>query len=753
MAICVLPFIVNAQSVEVKGTISDSNGEYLPLANLMIFPDSTLTSTDLDGKFAVEIKPGLKKIRISYTGYETFTASINVSADTTWKLTITPRIDQLKEVVIQENRYTNADVVQSVRAGTQRLTQKDMFNMPTIMGEADLIKTLHLLPGNVKGLDGSSDVFVRGGAADQNLVLLDGAPIYNTSHLFGFMSVFNPDVVDNVEAINGGFPAEFGGRLSSVLNVNTLSLIPDKTRVSADVGLIASRVKLEQPIVKDKASFWISGRRTYVDKVMGVVGYNIPYYFYDVNGKLIFHPSKSHQIEISHYAGEDVLDHFRDKNGDGDGMLTRYNAGNSTQSLKWVHRTPEGWTNNLYLFKTDYSYRIKNAYEDYAISAFSNIEDYGAKVTLVKDSVWKDAQLTTGLEWTRHTISPNVVNSTGSISEIMSSSASQGQTSHELAAFIQQEWSLTNRMRVNVGLRGSASLVGDKYYMNPEPRLSARYEIKEDQALKFNYSRMAQYIHRVSNAAVSTPADIWYPVTDSIRPQRSHQYSLAWQRFLPRKKVFFSIEGYYKSMEDLIAYEEGTNLLFNTDFASKLIQGEGKAYGAEFLIRKESGKFTGWISYTLSWSLRRFDGLNNGEWFHARYDRRHNGAIVAQHTLGKRFAASMVWEYISGARFTPVIGQYVTMAPNMSGLDLIPIFAKINSVKLTDSHRLDLGIKFFSKPDKKFKWTWSAGIYNIYNRATPVGIVIEADKETGALSYKQPGLFGLLPYISYGCKF
>jgi hypothetical protein len=264
---------------------------------------------------------------------------------------------------------------------------------------------------------------------------------------------------------------------------------------------------------------------------------------------------------------------------------------------------------------------------------------------------------------------------------------------------------------------------------------------------------MAQYMHRISNSAVTTPTDVWYTVTDEIAPQTSHQVAAAWQRFITRQKIFISAETYYKTMRDLIGYEEGTNLFFNTDFESKLIQGTGRAYGLEFLARKETGRFTGWISYTLSWSRRHFEEINDGQWFPSRYDRRHNGAIVTQYSIGKRWAASLVWEFISGARFTPIVGQYVVLAPTLTGVDLIPLYSGINQVKLADSHRLDAGIKFMSKTGKKFQWQWFAGVYNSYNRASPVGMIIEQNEDDSSLRYLQPGLFGLLPFISYGFKF
>lgn len=264
---------------------------------------------------------------------------------------------------------------------------------------------------------------------------------------------------------------------------------------------------------------------------------------------------------------------------------------------------------------------------------------------------------------------------------------------------------------------------------------------------------MVQYLHRISNSAISSPTDIWYPVTEEIKPQTSHQVSAAWQRYVANHKTLFSAEVYYKRMDNLIGYEEGTNLFFNNDFESKLIQGKGYATGLELLVKKEAGKFTGWISYTLSWSGRQFDELNKGEWFYSRYDRRHNGAVVAQYKFHKRWAVSAVWEFISGARFTPVVGQYVVFAPTLTGVDLIPLYTGLNEVSLADTHRLDAGIKFKSKAEKKTQWQWFAGVYNGYNRANPIGITIEQDENTGALRYEQPGLFGLLPFISFGISF
>jgi hypothetical protein len=410
------------------------------------------------------------------------------------------------------------------------------------------------------------------------------------------------------------------------------------------------------------------------------------------------------------------------------------------------------WYSNTTLTRTGFQYEIKNAFEDNRVLAYSDIQDIGLKLAIGNHSLRNGAAVKFGVDWTLHDISPSVVNSSGTISEIFNSSTSQARQAHALAVYGLYEWNLDKQWLLNVGMRASTAVVKNKTYVFPEPRMAVRYKLSPNEALKFSYARMTQFLHRVSNSGVSTPTDVWYPVTDSIRPQTAHQVSLAWQRTLPQHSFFLSLETYYKHMNNLVGFEEGTNLFFNTDFESRIVQGRGNAYGLEALIRKEAGKLTGWISYTLSWSNRQFNAINQGRWFRSRYDRRHNGAIVAKYALNKQWSVSAVWEFISGARFTPVIGQYAVATPTSTGFDLLPVYAPINSVKLADTHRLDLGIKFRGKPDKKIQYEWFAGVYNAYNRGNPTGIVIEQN-EDGSLYYEQPGLFGLLPFISYGFKF
>jgi hypothetical protein len=565
--------------------------------------------------------------------------------------------------------------------------------------------------------------------------------------------VFNPSILDKVEAINGSFPAEYGGRLSSVIDVSSRSDLADKTSGSGDIGLIASRLYLEQPLAKNKASAWVAGRRTYIDQVVKGIGEELPYFFYDINAKVMVRPDPRDHFEFSVYKGDDRLDIFRDHNNDGVGFLTSYASGNASEAFHWNHAFASGWQSTLSATRSAFHYYIDNVFEENSLKAFSDIEDYSARVVLDKDSIFGNSSVRVGAEWTRHAISPNIISSAGNFAELLGSSSSPGQVAHEIAVHMQDEFPIRKRWLIRTGVRASAGIVRGRTYFVPEPRVSLRFGVSKHHSLKLSYSRMAQYMHRISNSAITTPTDVWYAVTDEIEPQTSHQVAIGWQQFLPGSGIFVSAESYLKTMRNLIGYQEGTNLFFNTNFESSLIQGKGRAYGLDLLIRKEAGRFTGWISYSLAWSRRQYDGVNAGAWFPARYDRRHNGAIVSAYRVGKRWAFSLVWEFISGARFTPVIGQYVALAPTLSGFDLTPLYSTINGVKLSDSHRLDTGVKFMSRPGRKFEWQWFAGVYNIYNRTTPVGIIIEQDEQDGSLRYLQPGLFGLLPFISYGFRF
>ncbi len=746
--------LANAQKLRLSGKVVDSLSIPLSSAHVIVEQQRKKTiTTNSKGEFFVELNGGLLKLEITYTGYKKFSAQYNLLRDTILQFVLQTKAEELEEVTITANRTLQSDQFQTTRMSTNSLSGKEISSIPVLGGEADLIKTIQLLPGVTKGADGTTDLFVRGGAADQNLVLLDGAPVYSTGHLFGFLSVFNPDGLDKVESINGAFPAEFGGRLSSILDVTTRSVSPAKTQVKGNIGLLATRLMIEQPILKDKLSFSVAGRRTYVDQVVKLVGQELPYFFYDLNGKILYRPSINSRWEFTFYEGNDVLSFsniprssLRNRN-----LTTNFVLGNSTQTLRW-DRAYRKFNSTLSLYRTVFQYSIKNTFQENSLYVTSRIEDLGGKWVVTSDSVRQRISVSAGVEMIRHQVAPNRITTTGEISELLKSNSSLPQTSIESSVFFQLNGSVTNRLNANAGLRISSAYVDQTFYYNLEPRFSLRYKLDSVTALKFSFSRMSQYLHRVSSAAIAFPTDIWYPVTRNVKPQTADQIALGLQRTIPERNLFISIESYYKWMHQLIGYKEGASLLLNVDFEKQLVQGQGRGYGLEVLIKKESGKLTGWLSYTWAVSERQYDAVNGGQWFLARYDRRHNAALVLNYQLSKKWSLSAVFEFISGSRFTPIIGQYVVPSPTLVGVDLIPVYAAANSVKLADTHRLDIGAKFRPHPNKKFQGEWFAGVYNVYNRASPIGILIMPNGD-GSFRYEQPGLFGLLPFVSYGFKF
>ena len=750
----ILPLSVLGQDYQLRGVVSGQSELRLSSAHVKVVGTGKTFATDKNGEFSAQVPAGQMILEVSYTGYELLHRSLELVGDTVIYLTLTSKVEQLDEVVVATARYRQSDQLQTTRMSSVTITGAEINSIPVLGGEADLLKTIQLLPGVSKGVEGSTDIFVRGGAADQNLVLLDGAPVYNTGHLFGFLSVFNPDFLSSVESMNGAFPAEYGGRLSSILDVHTKSAFADRTQVKGNVGMIASRLMVDQPIVRDKLSVSVAGRRTYVDQVVRLLGESMPYHFYDLNAKVAWRPSLNDRVEFTHYSGDDVLNFIpgATRNRRLQNTNANFTIGNSSQTLRWDKQLPAGWSTTLMAYRSKFRYTIDNRYEDSRLFTSSDIEDLGGKWIVSSDSL-AGLSLRGGIDLVRHQVSPNIISTTGEIAELLESSTTEARRAWEVSAFSQVNGGFKKRWRWSLGIRVSSAFLEQKTYINPEPRISLRYALNDQTTIKASYSRMAQYLHRVSSAAVAFPTDIWYPVTDQVKPQRSDQWSLALQHYLPQAGVFLSVEGYYKTLDNLIGYREGANLFVKRDFEEQLVQGEGRSYGTELLVKKETGRLTGWISYTLSWSERRFDELNGGEWFYARYDRRHNIAVVGNYRFARKWSFSAVWEFISGSRFTPIVGRYTVPAPSLAGVSLIPVYAPLNSVKLADTHRLDLGIKFKpSRIGKRFQGEWFFGVYNVYNRATPVAIAIVANGD-GTFRYEQPGVFGFLPFISYGFTF
>lgn len=739
---------------KIAGRVIDLKGNGIAQGNIIINSNSAGTSSNHDGYFILNLNKGNYTLMISHIGFRTDTLKIYLQKDTFLNFTLTPIEKELKEVEIID-RFKEHDNVSNTRTSTVKLSRKEIVMIPSISGENDIIRVVQLLPGVSKGIEGSGDYFVRGGDADQNLLILDGATIYNTGHLFGFVSVFNPDIIEDVTIMKGAFPANYGGRLSSIIDIRSKSTLTDSLEVEGAIGLISSRIALRTPLKKKKAGIMLAGRRTYVDQAIKLSGadFEIPYYFYDLNGRIDFIDNEWTNYYISGFYAADVLS-MNDQiefNGETESISSNNIISTYALTTGMEVKIEEGRNSRLELHTTKYGYDIRNTISEEQILAVSGITDYGATLNF-ENTKHKNLVLNSGLSLIRHQISPIVIQTEGIISELLPSTRNDGQILIEGGMYFDISTDITKKLRMSAGVRESFGVVDKQFYPNLEPRLALRYFINEFSALKVSYSRMNQYLHRVSSSAISLPVDFWYTSTRSIKPQTSDQYTIGWARTLPSKEITIETDIYYKKMQNLTEYKDGTTLLFNADFEQSLIQGEGESYGLEILLRKNGQKLEGWLSYSLGWAYRKFDELNDGQRFNATYDRRHNGAIVVQYNFTRRFAVSTVWEYISGRRFTPVIGQYAMANPLNTGVEVFEIYSTRNAYTLADAHRLDLMIIIKGRGARRLQGEFRAGLYNVYNSTTPIQMYITSD-DFGNFRYVQPGLFGTLPFISYLFKF
>lgn len=756
-------FSSQSQTVTISGYLTDaSNGEALIYANVVVDNPRLGTSTNEYGYYALDV-PANQELSLSFShlGNAVEQIEINLKSDTIINIKLTQESSTLAEVTVRAEQNAVVQQVQDTRMSSINVQVSQVQNLPSLGGEVDVIKVMQLLPGVSKGGEGTSGMFVRGGDADQNLVLLDEATVYNLGHLFGFFSVFNADAINDLMMIKGAFPANYGGRLSSVLDIKMKEGNDQEFHGQGGISLLSSRLMLEGPLVKDKVSFLVSGRRTYIDQVFGAVGINLPYYFYDLNAKVNWKISNRDRIFVSSYFGDDVLSLNSDEaaaNADEDstevgdlGLNFGFQLGNMTQTVRWNHIYNPKLFSNLSLTHTFFRYNIFGNFIGNSILIRSEIRDLGLKFDFTE---YRSNKLTLkyGGQITNHSFKPNIVSTQGEISDALASSQGALQTTLEFALYADAAYDINDRLRVQGGLRLSSSFVPNGIYLGPEPRISGRYLINDESSFKMSYSRMYQYMHRVSSSSVALPTDLWYPVSANVRPQSSDQMAIGYEKAFPSIKTLISVEAYAKTLRNLIEYREGANLILNDNFEDQLLQGRGNAQGLEFLIKRDAGKLTGWVGYTLSWARRNFDELNNGETFWAKYDRRHYLTLVINYEFTERFAFAAVWEYTSGARFTAQIGQYLVPNSSLTNIDIIPVYTERNAVRMSPSHRLDLNFIIRSKRSRRFKGEWHLGGYNVYNRATPYRINVELMAD-GSYQYTQPGLFGFIPSIAYNFKF
>ncbi|MBK0403511.1 TonB-dependent receptor [Adhaeribacter sp. BT258] len=755
--LCLL-FLVNgsvlAQKTSVlRGTIRDAaTQEILPGVSVYLPEHQTGIVTNAEGKYELKISGEKAKVVFSLIGFAKVEKEVNLIGNTELNIALQQDANTLQEVEISAKKNELRDQVFTPQMSTLKISPQQIKHLPSIGGEVDIIKVAQLMPGVKRGGEGQTGMYVRGGGVDQNLILLDDAPVYNVGHLFGFFSVFNNDALQDVSLIKGSFPAQYGGRISSVMDIKTQNGDAEKIKAEGGIGLLSSRVTVQGPIQKDKFTFLISARRSYLDKVLGVAGLKIPYYFYDTNLKLHYKLSDKDKISFSSYYGNDVLSEPKAGGNDEDlGMDFGFTLGNFTNTLRWQHRYSDKLFSSLTLLHTRFRYQVNGRFDQNSLFIGSYIEDLGLKLDYDYAHNSRN-QLRYGLSVTNHRFRPNIVATQGEISDYVKSQEGRKLNPQEMAAYAQNEFKATSRLTLSYGLRASGLFTSGKTYAGLEPRASAVLQLTENSSLKAGYSRMFQYLHLVSNSSLMLPTDLWYPVTKQVKPQYADQIALGYNHHFPKRNTLLSAEIYYKKLYRLMEYKEGAQLMLNDNYERELLRGNGEAYGAELFLHKTEGRFNGWIGYSLSWATRQFDGLNNGKTFYAKYDRRHDISIVTNYEISKRLSISAVWVYGTGQRLTGRLGQYFTPKPSYSGVDVLPVYTDRNALKFSPSHRLDLNLVLKNKPHKRWQSEWCFGAYNVYNQTQPYRVKVEPNGK-GGYKYSQVGLFGFIPSIAYNFKF
>ncbi len=759
----------NTTTVTISGYIKDAdNLETLIGANILVPALNIGTVTNIYGYYAIKVPQGSEELTlsISFIGYQTITRTIVPSQDVSLSADLDAESEVLTEIVITEN--ANRQLIENTQMGTQKITSQSLKSIPVILGEADVLKVVQLTAGVQTGSEGTSGFYVRGGGNDQNLILLDEATVYNPEHFFGFFSTFNSDIIKNLEIYKSDFPAKYGGRASSVLDIQMREGNMKRFAGQGGIGLVASRLTLEGPIQKNRSSFVISGRRTYLDIFKGVFdniaennanedGEVIPvpaYYFYDLNTKANYIINDNNRIYLSGYFGRDKLD-FQFDGGSENSSSYKLNWGNITGTLRWNHIFNPDLFSNTSLIVSRFDYKDEFQFDDiFSFSSSSQTYNYSLKQDF-SFLPHKNHRLDFGAHYTHHIIRPIELDAG---TETSSFGESQKYTGEEIAAYVEDNWSISRKLSMKAGFRFSGFLTTDnKFWSAPEPRLAFNYQLNERTAIKASYARMAQYLHQVKFSPLSF-LDAWFPSNKNIAPQLSDQVSVGWNRLFFNDQISISNEYYYKWLYNQLEYQNGAAFLFiNENYHERLAVGKGYSYGTEVQIEKKKGKFTGWLSYTLSWSFRDFPDLNNGEIFPFTYDRRHVINLVTQYRLPRNWSLSANWTYRTGVATDLAVGRYFLYGINFSNPTVVPVYTEVNNFRMPPYHRFDIGaIKEF-RTDKKVQTELVFSVYNVYNRRNPFFIYYDdlVNEETGEVKFvsKLASLFPVIPSVSFNASF
>lgn len=761
-----------SQKISINGYISDAaTGERLLGATIITAGTTTGTTSNNYGFYSITLPASNDSVELvfSMVGYTTVLIKATGKGDQKINAGLVLQ-KELAEVVVQSSR--KGEIQNRTQMSSISISPETIKNLPAFLGEADVLKAIQLLPGIQAGTEGSNGIYVRGGGIDQNLILLDGVPVYNASHLFGFFSVFNADAINSVDVLKGGFPARYGGRLSSVIDIRMKEGNNQEFHGEGGIGLIASRVTLEGPLKKGKSSFMVSGRRTYADIFMRPIirassdgDVDAGYFFYDLNAKAnIYLTSKDH-LYVSGYFGRDKFSIREDYNSSSGSNKSRSKSGiqwgNSTAVVRWNHEfgkrlfsnVTANYTRYIFdLFTDETSTNSLGTKERFFQKYFSGIRDYSTRFDL--DFLPNpNHYIRSGASITWHSYRPGAFQS-----KVTSATFSEDTVLHssfinasEIDAYIEDDWKLSTRLKVNPGVHFTAFNVQHKWFNSVQPRLAARFLLNNNMSLKASYAQMSQFIHLLTNNGLGLPTDLWVPATKIVPPQQSHQWAAGWA-YNHKRDYEFSIEGYYKQMKNVIEYAEGASFV-NTigTWEDRIETGRGKSYGAEFFAQKKKGRTTGLAGYTLSWTTRQFENLNFGKTFPYKYDRRHDFKMAVVHQLSKRFQVSADWVYGTGIATTFPVAVY----QDNNGRQ-IEVYNGRNDYRLPAYHRMDVGLKWM-KQKKRHEKAWVLNIYNVYNRLNAFYVFRTTDYDsatnTSKNTFSKVTLFPIIPSISYQFKF
>jgi hypothetical protein len=767
-----VPVLLFAQKVSLSGYMRDkATGESLIAGTIYIKEASQGATTNNYGFYSVTVPAGKYTVIYSYVGYNPMVLEMDLSANLSYNAELSNGTT-MKEVKITAGRKD--DHVKNAEMGTVSLSIGRIKTLPVLFGEVDILKTLQLLPGVQSAGEGNSGFYVRGGGPDQNLVLLDDAVVYNTGHLFGFFSVFNGDAIKDVTLIKGGAPANYGGRLSSVVDVSMKEGNLKEYHAEGGIGLIASRLTLEGPIKKERGSFMVSGRRTYIDilaRPFSKALENTGYYFYDANLKANYKLGENDRLYLSGYTG---VDKFKFANSRGS-FRADIPWGNNTATLRWNHQFNDKLFSNTTLVYNDYNFASNFSVNTFAVRLSSGIKDYNAK-TDFDYYTSHNHHIKTGAAYTHHTFTPNQVS--GQLDTIkLEPNNAYVKYAHEAGVYVLDEFEPTDWLKINAGLRYSwfgqtgpymgykfdaAGNINDstkyakgdlvKTYGGWEPRLNLRFALNDASSIKTSVSQTYQYIHLVTNNGSTLPTDVWAPSTYLVRPQQARQYSAGYFHNFLDDQLETSVEVYYKDMKNQLQYREGYTPNTLRDPELEYVFGKGTAYGAEFFVNKTKGKFTGWIGYTLAWTYQIFEKLNNGEKFPLKYDRRHDVSAVGTYTFNKKWTVSGVFVFGSGNAITLPTAYYF-----IDG-QLVQLYSNVNAYRVPAYHRLDLSATYTPQHSKPRRWqgSWAFSVYNVYNRKNPYFLYVDNSGTVGNgidIKVYQVYILPIIPAITYNFKF